>query len=222
MEILNDARDRRTDGRTDGWIDGWTGERTNERYGEIRSGTVGGPSRLASIHSPPNSLDLGISFSSRTLSLSLSSSRRSGSSLPRFPSTSRFQHPPHLPVAVLSTFSGASLRRSLALTPFPLPFFSSPSFRRIFVASFSPHHSLAVILHHLPAVLTSRSTALRFNAGRVHGTPRRCQHTIRLLSTTPAADTASVYTTSPPQSTSTYTCTGLFRAGVARSLRAMR
>lgn len=116
-------------------------------------------------------------------------------------------------------FSGASL----ALTPFPLPFFLSPSFRRIFVASFSPHHSLAVILHHLPAVLTSRSTALRFNAGRVHGTPRRCQHTIRLLSTTPAADTASVYTTSPlPQSMSMYTCTGLFRAGVARSLRAMR
>lgn len=120
-------------------------------------------------------------------------------------------------------FSGASLRHSLALTPFPLPFFLSPSFRRIFVASFSPHHSLAVILHHLPAVLTSRSTALRFNAGRVHGTPRRCQHTIRLLSTTPAADTASVYTTSPlPQSMSMYTCTGLFRAGVARSLRAMR
>lgn len=121
-------------------------------------------------------------------------------------------------------FSGASLRHSLALTPFPLPFFLSPSFRRIFVASFSPHHSLAVILHHLPAVLTpSRSTALRFNAGRVHGTPRRCQHTIRLLSTTPAADTASVYTISPlPQSMSTYTCTGLFRAGVARSLRAMR
>lgn len=121
--------------------------------------------------------------------------------------------------------SGAaqSLRHSLALTPFPLPFFLSPSFRRIFVASFSPHHSLAVILHHLPAVLTSRSTALRFNAGRVHGTPRRRQHTIRLLSTTPAADTASVYTTSPlPQSMSMYTCTGLFRAGVARSLRAMR
>lgn len=155
--------------------------------------------------------------------LSLSSSRRSGSSLPRFPSTSRFQHPPHLPRSGSLNLSGASLRHSLALTPFPLPFFLSPSFRRIFVASFSPHHSLAVILHHLPAVLTSRSTALRFNAGRVHGTPRRCQHTIRLLSTTPAADTASVYTTSPlPRSMSMYTCTGLFRAGVARSLRAMR
>lgn len=71
MEILNDARDRRTDGRMDRRMDGRTDERTNERYGEIRSGTVGGPSRLASIHSPPNSLDLGISFSSRTLSLRL-------------------------------------------------------------------------------------------------------------------------------------------------------
>lgn len=89
------------------------------------------------------------------------------------------------------SFFPASLRHSFGLTPFPLPFFSSPSFHRIFVASFSPHHSLAVILHHFPAVLTSRSTALRPDAGRVHGTPC-CQHTIQLLSTTPAADTASI------------------------------
>jgi len=131
---------RGTDGRTDGRANG----RTDERYGQIRSGTVGGPSRLASIHSSPNSLDLGIFFSS----LSLSSSHRSGSSLPRFPSTLRFQHPSRLSVSL--NFSPASLRHSLA--PFLLLFFSSPSFHRIFVASFSPHHSLAVIFHHLPAI----------------------------------------------------------------------
>lgn len=46
-----------------------------------------------------------------------------------------------------------------------------------------------MILRHLPVVLTSRSIALRPGVGRVHGTPHRCQHTIRLLSTMPAADT---------------------------------
>lgn len=97
---------------------------------------------------------------------------------------------PRLPVVALST-SLSRLCHSFALTPFPLPFFPSPSFHRIFVASFSPHHSLAVILHHLPVVLTSHSIALRPDTGRIHGTPRRCHHTIRLLSTTPAADIAS-------------------------------
>lgn len=43
LGISNDARDR----PMDGWTDGRTDGRTNERYGEIRSGTVGGPSRLA-------------------------------------------------------------------------------------------------------------------------------------------------------------------------------
>lgn len=152
---------------------------TNERYGEIRSETVGGPSRLASIHSPPNSLDLLISFSSRTLSLFLflslsikssflpSSSCLFDSPSPRFPSTSRFQHPFRLPVTPLSHFlSCISLRRSYAFIPFPLVIplvvFFSPRLRRIlFSSSFSPRDPL----RHLPAILTSRSTALRTRPG---------------------------------------------------------
>jgi len=142
--------DGRTDRRTDGWTDGWTDERTNERYGEIRSRTVGGPSRLASIHSPPNSLDLGISFSSRTLS----SSHRSGSSLPRFPSTSRFQHPStsSLTQSRLSQLLSRVSSHSLALTPFPLLFFSSAFFsshlRRILFSSSFSHYDPPSPLRH--------------------------------------------------------------------------
>lgn len=142
---------RRTDGRTDGRMDG----QTNERYGEIRSETVGGPSRLASIHSPPNSLDLLISFSSRTfsffLSLSLSikssflpsSSCRFDSPSPRFPSTSRFQHPFRLPVTPLSHFlSCISLRRSYRFYPFS----SRHPPRRLLFAASSSHPFLLIIL----------------------------------------------------------------------------
>jgi len=146
---------RRTDGRTDGRMDG----QTNERYGEIRSETVGGPSRLASIHSPPNSLDLLISFSSRTLSLfSFFLSPLNLRSFPlRLVSSILLRHVFHLPRAfsilfaslsrLYLIFSPASLfvvltLLSLFLSPSP----SSPSFRRVFVASFSPHHSLPVIL----------------------------------------------------------------------------
>lgn len=129
---------RGTDGRTDGRMDGRTDGRTNERYGEIRSGTVGGPSRLASIHSPPNSLDLGISSSSRTLS----SPRRSGSSLPRFPSTSRFQHPPtSSPHRASLNFSPASLRHSFALSLSP---YHSP--RRLLFTASSSRPFLLIIL----------------------------------------------------------------------------
>lgn len=130
---------RGTDGRTDGRMDGRTDGRTNERYGEIRSGTVGGPSRLASIHSPPNSLDLGISFSSRTLSLSL-----------RLIFPALLCHVFYLPRAPTSTSSSrrGSLNFSLASPslfcsyPFPstiLPVaFFSPHLRRVlFSSSFS-------------------------------------------------------------------------------------
>jgi len=194
---------RGTDGRTDGRANG----RTDERYGQIRSGTVGGPSRLASIHSPPNSLDLGIFFSSRILS----SSHRSGSSLPRFPSTSRFQHPPHLPVSL--NFSPASLRHSLA--PFPLLFFSSPSFHRIFVASFSLHHSLAVIFHHLSAIPFYRPS-LRCWTGT------RNSSSLLTHDSTILEYASSRYLQPRHYPTNVYTCAKLFRVGVVRSLQAMR
>lgn len=177
---------RGTDGRTDGRMDGRTDGRTNERYGrdQIRNGRWSieacqhplstEQSRSGHLLRLPHSLfvwSFRLFFATFSIYLTLPTSTL----LPRRGSLN---------------FSPASL---LLFTPFPLPFFSSPSFHRIFVASFSPHHSLAVILHHFPAVLTSRSTALHPDVGRVHGTPR-CQHTIQLLSTTPAADTASIYT----------------------------
>lgn len=87
-------------------------------------------------------------------------------------------HPPRLSHSRDSlNFSPASLRTLLLLLLFPYYSSRPPSFHRIFVASFSPHHSLTMILHHLSAILTSRSIALRSDVGRVHETPRRCQRT---------------------------------------------
>lgn len=167
-------------------MDGRTDRRTNERYGEIRSGTVGGPSRLAE-----HPLFTEQSRSGHLLQLPHS---LFVSSFRLFFAT--FSIYLTLPTSTLLPRRGTLNFSPASLLLLPLPFFSSPSFHCIFVASFSPHHSLAVILHHFPAVLTSRFTALHPDVGRVHGTPR-CQHTIQLLSTTPAADTASIYITSP-------------------------
>lgn len=131
---------RETDGRTDGRMNGRANGRTDGRTSvtEIRSGTVGGPSRLASIHSPPNSLDLGISSSSRTLSL-------------RLVVPALLCHVFHLPrassihLASPSRFSQLLSRVSSSLfrsQPFPptilLAAFFSPHLRRIlFSSSFS-------------------------------------------------------------------------------------
>lgn len=158
LRFSNEVRDRRTDGWTDGRANGAL------RRDQIKNGRW-------SIEACQHPLSTEQSRSEHLLqlphSLFVSSFRFFFATFPIYLT---------LPISTLFprrgslNFSPASLLLLLPL--FSLPFFSSPSFHRIFVASFSPHHSLAVILHHFPTVLTSHSTALHPDAGRVHGTPR--------------------------------------------------
>lgn len=156
------------DGRTD---------RALRRKDQIRNGRWS-IERLASIHSPPNSLDLAISSSSRALSIRLRfiplrPRPRSSSLPPRFPSVSRFQHPL------------VSLRRTslIYLSSRALPIIHPPPrlFSSLLLSSSSPFHLVILsifCLLNIPLYPPCISIPNGYTELR-----RRCQHAIRLLST---------------------------------------